>query len=84
MLKDAPPEEIVKAVHIVAGGEALLARAVTRAVIAEFTRNRTATPALPQEVAELIPREREVLGLLIHGLSNPEICDRLGRVSQMA
>ena len=44
MLKDAPPEEIVAAVRIVASGEALLAPAVTRAVIEEFTR----TPARRQ------------------------------------
>jgi DNA-binding NarL/FixJ family response regulator len=78
MLKDAPPEEIAAAVRIVANGDALLAPAVTRSVIEEFARHPSPTAEQPPVVVTaLTPREREVLDLLIAGLSNPEICDRL-------
>jgi DNA-binding NarL/FixJ family response regulator len=78
MLKDAPPEEITAALRIVASGDALLAPAVTRAVIEEFARQPpTVAPTPTPAVAELTPREQEVLDLLARGLSNSEICERL-------
>jgi DNA-binding NarL/FixJ family response regulator len=77
MLKDAPPEEIVAAVRIVASGEALLAPTVTRAVIEEFVRQRPAVQPAPASLEELTPREREVLDLLARGRSNAEICEQL-------
>jgi DNA-binding NarL/FixJ family response regulator len=77
MLKDAPPEELVEAIRTVAGGSALLAPAVTQAVISEFARRSPADPADSPRLGELTEREREVLLLLTRGLSNAEIAREL-------
>ena len=73
MLKDAPPEELVDAIRVVAGGSALLSPAVTRAVIEEFARHPAGAPAGSPQLDELTAREREVLLLLCRGRSNSEI-----------
>jgi DNA-binding NarL/FixJ family response regulator len=76
MLKDAPPEELLDAIRVVAGGSALLAPAVTRSVIAEFARSSPPHEASPR-LEELTAREREVLVLLTRGRSNAEIASDL-------
>jgi len=74
LLKDTPPEQLVEAIRIVAGGDALLSPAVTRRVIAEFVRRPPATSRqAPPGLDELTARELEVLGLIARGLSNAEI-----------
>jgi len=73
MLKDAPPEDLVAAVRVVAAGEALLAPAVTRSVVEEFARLSPHPVEPPDGLDRLTPRELEVLGLIARGRSNGEI-----------
>ncbi len=77
LLKDVPPEELVRAIKVVAEGDALLAPSVTRRVLARLA----ATPSLSTDgaaaMASLTERETEVLRLLARGLSNAEIAASL-------
>jgi DNA-binding NarL/FixJ family response regulator len=78
LLKDVTAERLFDAVRVIAAGEALLAPAVTRRLISEFTRLRPASGTLPSAVlGTLTPRETEVLRLVAEGMSNPEIARRL-------
>ncbi|HEY2287105.1 MAG TPA: response regulator transcription factor [Streptosporangiaceae bacterium] len=78
LLKDVTAERLFDAVRVVAAGEALLAPAVTRRLISEFTRLRPVQETLPSAaLTALTPRETEVLRLVAEGLSNPEVARRL-------
>jgi DNA-binding NarL/FixJ family response regulator len=74
LLKDAPAEEIVRAVRVVAAGEAILAPSTTRRLVETFARHRPPT-ALPGD--PLTDREQDVLVAMARGLSNVEIGARL-------
>ena len=76
LLKNAPPEELLHAVRVVAAGDALLAPSVTRRIIEQFAR-RPARPELGAKLEALTEREREVLTQLARGRSNAELAAEL-------
>jgi DNA-binding NarL/FixJ family response regulator len=76
VLKSAEPAELVQAVRVVAGGEALLSPSATRRLIAEFRSRPQPHVPSPEQLAELTAREREVMALVAAGLRNDEIAER--------
>ena len=73
LLKDTPPDQLTAAIRVVAAGDALIAPSVTRRLIAEFAARPTRPASPPAGLADLTPRELEVLRLVARGRSNAEI-----------
>jgi DNA-binding NarL/FixJ family response regulator len=77
LLKDAPSQHLVTAVRSVAAGDALIDPTITRRLIQQFVRATRPSTAVPEQLAALTPREREVLRHIAQGLSNAEIAGEL-------
>jgi DNA-binding NarL/FixJ family response regulator len=77
LLKDVTRDELVRAVHVVAAGDALLAPSVTRRVLAELASTARGPRPDPAQLDALTAREREVLELLARGATNAEIAGEL-------
>ena len=77
ILKDAAPEELARAVRVVADGEALLSPSVTRRVVSLFAQQSAFDPALDLSLDELTDREREMVAWVATGSSNEEIAAAL-------
>jgi len=77
LLKAAPPEDLIKAIRVVAQGDALLAPSVTKRLIEEFAKRPEPTNKKPKELSTLTEREQEVLKEVARGLTNAEIATKL-------
>ena len=77
LLKAARPEDLVNAIRVVAGGEALLAPSVTKRLIEEFAKRPEPALRKPKQLDSLTEREREVLQEVAGGFTNSEIAQRL-------
>ena len=77
LLKAAPPEDLIRAIRVVADGDALLAPSVTKRLIEEFARRPSPAAKKQKEIESLTEREREVLNEVARGLTNAEIAQKL-------
>lgn len=76
LLKDSQPEDLVRAVRVVNGGESIVAPRITKRLVEEYVARPETVPANPAYsalVSALTPREREIVGAIAEGLSNAEI-----------
>lgn len=84
LIKDTKPAELLQAIRLVAGGDALLSPSVTRRVVREFASRPVRQTRPHSQLSTLTDREREIVGLVGEGLSNDEIGVRLSVSSATA
>jgi DNA-binding NarL/FixJ family response regulator len=77
LLKDSEPDTLIEGIRVVCRGDALLSPSVTRRLVQEFARRPAPAAGTPPQLAELTPKELDVLRLVARGRSNAEIADQL-------
>ncbi len=77
LLKDSPPEDLAMAIRVVNKGNTYMGSGLLEKMLHKSPQAKTVTPAISNQLAELSPREREVLKLIAQGLNNREIAKKL-------